>query len=378
MSRPLAKSTGPQRVTLVCPDLEHNTISYFASRLAVALRQVDVDVAMYCTSDRCDLSLVPDGVAFHGGRPGRSLGSAPRLRRFFESWQPDVVLPVLEQAIPGCRLASRARRGRPVLWRVVPILHHPPSLGDPDHRFISRPVVKRLIVGTPKLSFAVSDGAADDSAKILHIPREHITVVPPAYDATQIVDTVAEPGPLRLVTVSRLVPLKRHDLLLRAVRILTDRRVDVRLTIVGDGQLRAELQALITSLSLDSLVTMTGWVDEPTAIVRQSQLYVSASDEEGFGMAIVEAMAAGVPALAVDALGGGPRFIGGNGGLKLIPRGSGTDLADAIQAVAPTEARRQLRVAGLHRAQRFSTAEVGRQAIDALRASTSAHRVASI
>ncbi len=323
MSGPVTESVRPTRVALVCPDLEHNTISYFASRLAVALRQVGVEVAMFCTSDRFDLALVPDGVGFHGGKPGRSTGSAPRLRRFFESWRPDVVLPVLEQAIPGCRLAAATLRTRSTVYRVVPILHHPASLGDPDHRFISRPVVKRLIVGKPKLLFTISDGAADDAAAVLRLARGRFAIVPPAYDATQIVDTVDDAGPLRLVTVSRLVPLKRHDLLLSAVRLLADRGVDVHLTIVGDGELRAELQALTTSLALDDLVTITGWVDDPAAIVRRSQLYVSASDEEGFGMAILEAIAAGVPALAVDALGGGPRFISGDGGLALIPRWAG-------------------------------------------------------
>ena len=363
MNGPVTDSNWPQRVALVCPDLEHNTIGYLAGRLATALAKSDVEVAMYCTSERFDLKLVPNGVSFHGGQPGRSITSAPRLRRFFDSWRPDVVIPMLEQAIPGCRLGAVGRSE----CLVVPYLLHPPSLGDPDHQLISRPLVKRLIVGKPQLTFALCDGAANDAAQILRIPRDEIAVVAPAYDAPQIADTVDDPGPLRLVTVSRLVPLKRLDVLLHAVRLLIDRGIDVHLAIVGDGELRAELTGLTESMSLGDAVTIAGWVDDPAAIVRQSQLYVSASEEEGFGMAIVEAMAAGVPALAVDALGGGPRFICGDGGLALIPRGSAADLADAIQALTPAETRRHFRDEGLSRAGYFSTEQVGRRVIESIR-----------
>ncbi len=138
-----------------------------------------------------------------------------------------------------------------------------------------------------------------------------------------------EPG--LVVAVGRLSPEKGFDTLLEAMARLRD-RTPMRLVIAGEGAERAMLAARIASLGLGGTVTLTGFTADPIALLRRAALFVSSSTHEGFGNAIVEAMACGVPVVASDAP-HGPREIleGGRHG-ALVPVGDPGALAEAIGA----------------------------------------------
>jgi phosphatidylinositol alpha-1,6-mannosyltransferase len=124
-------------------------------------------------------------------------------------------------------------------------------------------------------------------------------------------------GPLRLLTVSRLDAhnlRKNVDGVLRAVDRIR-RKMDVRYTVVGDGNDRPRLEALARELGIAHLVTFTGTLDDAglLAAYRDADLFVlagkaSKADVEGFGIVYIEAIAGGVPVLcsrsggAVDAV----------------------------------------------------------------------------
>ena len=88
------------------------------------------------------------------------------------------------------------------------------------------------------------------------------------------------------------------------------------LTIVGEGRERKTIENLIIDLSLEELVHLVGFSDEPDRYVSQADLFVLSSLSEGFGIAAVEAMYQGVPCLCTN-VGGIPEFItdGKNGWL---------------------------------------------------------------
>jgi glycosyltransferase involved in cell wall biosynthesis len=142
------------------------------------------------------------------------------------------------------------------------------------------------------------------------VPVERTTVVPNPI-ATRAIPARPDRGvrssTRRLVTVGRLTRQKRHDLLIRAVAIVSE-RMPVELTIVGDGELAADLKALAAQLGVSARVHFAGYAPRPHEYIRRAELFVLASDYEGFGNVLVEALACGVPVVATD-VPYGPAFI---------------------------------------------------------------------
>ncbi|MEU6858683.1 glycosyltransferase [Glycomyces sp. NPDC046736] len=103
----------------------------------------------------------------------------------------------------------------------------------------------------------------------------------------------------RWITIGALTPRKRIDYLLRAFAECRADDPDLRLTIVGRGNQEPELRALATELGLDDAVVWRGAVDpaDIPAVLAGHDLFVHASRHETFGVVVVEALAAGVPAL---------------------------------------------------------------------------------
>jgi glycosyltransferase involved in cell wall biosynthesis len=128
-----------------------------------------------------------------------------------------------------------------------------------------------------------------------------------------------DPG--HIVAVGRLSPEKDFATLLAAFAVLRDERA-LRLTILGEGPERKMLERRVRQLGLEDCVSLPGFVAEPVEWVARAGLLVSSSRHEGFGNAIVEALACGTPVVATDAP-YGPREIlaGGRFGM-LVPPGN--------------------------------------------------------
>lgn len=136
---------------------------------------------------------------------------------------------------------------------------------------------------------------------------------------------------LVLTFVGRLVPVKRVDLLLEAVAGARARGVDARLAIAGDGELRPELERLAEPLG--DAVCFLGFRSDLPAIASETDVAVLASDHEGTPVALIEAGAAGVPAIATAAGGVADIVRHGQTGWT-VPCGDAAALADAIVAAA--------------------------------------------
>ena len=128
-----------------------------------------------------------------------------------------------------------------------------------------------------------------------------IHVFPNGTDATPL--PALEPKtiqmPLRLVTVSRLAPNKRVDHVIRALKILLEKKAGVRLTIVGTGDTEASLRQIANELGVSDRVEFTGQVDEQekNEQLRRAHFLVHTSVREGWGLNVIEANAMGTPAI---------------------------------------------------------------------------------
>lgn len=98
-------------------------------------------------------------------------------------------------------------------------------------------------------------------------------------------------------TVGRCVKGKRHLEMLKAFHQFCGAREDVFLVIIGDGELRPALDEYITRHDLHGKVFLTGYVPQAMRYIRALDVFVFPSASEGFGIALLEAMALGLPAL---------------------------------------------------------------------------------
>jgi teichuronic acid biosynthesis glycosyltransferase TuaC len=139
--------------------------------------------------------------------------------------------------------------------------------------------------------------------------------------------------PPTIITVAHLQRRKRHAVVMAALASLAKpQRPDY--VIVGDGEMRRPLEALREQLGLKESVRFLGQLDHQQALaeIARAHLLVMPSVEEPFGVAYVEAMAAGVPAIGCQSEGGPQDIAAAGEGIVLVPADDEHALAAAIQS----------------------------------------------
>jgi glycosyltransferase involved in cell wall biosynthesis len=154
--------------------------------------------------------------------------------------------------------------------------------------------------------------------------------------------------------VGSLTEKKGHDVLLRAWGDVKNRQPNARLALVGDGPLRAELERTVEALGLRASVSFLGRRPDVPEILRAADLFVLPSRWEGFGIAVVEAMAAGAPVVA-SSVDGVREIVRDQQDGLLVPPGEAGRLAEAVAALLADPARaKQLADSARQRAEEFS------------------------
>ncbi len=200
--------------------------------------------------------------------------------------------------------------------------------------------------------FWVTDGiiAVSKAVKIAmikdSIPGERIRIILNGIDMEEVDEapkgnlremlSVPEGVPL-IGVVARLTPVKGHKDFLRAVKLLREEGLSFRVALIGDGDMKEELEQEIMALGLEDIVKMTGYVGQVMEAIKCLDIAVLPSEEEGLGLSILESMAAGVPTAASNT-GGIPEVITHmETGLLFEPKNP-TDMADKIKMLLTDEA----------------------------------------
>jgi len=135
--------------------------------------------------------------------------------------------------------------------------------------------------------------------------------------------------------------VKGFDRLLAACADLAHKHANWQLIILGEGEMRSELEQQIKTLGLTGRVRLKGFVSNPFATFRESEFFVMSSRSEGFPYALLEAMSSGLPAVAMDCA-TGPREIIRDGvdGI-LVPNGDVKALVAAMDHLISEPGERQ-------------------------------------
>jgi teichuronic acid biosynthesis glycosyltransferase TuaC len=139
-------------------------------------------------------------------------------------------------------------------------------------------------------------------------------------------------GEVKLVTLAHLQSRKRHDVVLRALARI-DRERRPRYLVIGDGERRKPLEQLASNLGLGDRVQFLGQLpnEQATAVLAGCDLFVMPGVEEPFGVAFVEAMAAGLPAIGGRGEGGPEDIAAAGEGMLLVAPGNVEELAAELE-----------------------------------------------
>jgi glycosyltransferase involved in cell wall biosynthesis len=230
--------------------------------------------------------------------------------------------------------------------------------------------VARLLYPRATAVTGVSAAVVTDLVQEIGVDPQRVPlhVVPNAVDAQEVIalsllnqEVVTGPGPV-FVNVARHARQKNLPLLLRAFRAYLTDGGSGTLALIGAGPETQCLCRLACDLDIAGSVRFLGGMANPFPQVAAATAFVLSSEEEGFGLVLVEAMALGVPVVATDCP-GAPRdiLLGGRAGL-LVPSQDEKALAAALHRIASDPAlQAQLSTAGRQRAADFSPAAVGRE-----------------
>ncbi|MEW5957101.1 MAG: glycosyltransferase family 4 protein [Chloroflexota bacterium] len=138
--------------------------------------------------------------------------------------------------------------------------------------------------------------------------------------------------------VARLTHIKNHKLFITAAALVNKNHADVHFLIIGDGELRAELEQQVADLVLTQFVHFLGWRWDLPAVYADLDLVVLTSRNEGTPVTLIEAQAAGCPVVAT-AVGGVADVVSDGQTGYLVPPGEAEALAQAILRVLAGDSR---------------------------------------
>jgi glycosyltransferase involved in cell wall biosynthesis len=282
-------------------------------------------------------------------RPLRDSQALLKLIRVARDFKPDIVHTHTAKAGFLGRQAAMAVRPRPAIVHTYHGHVLEGYFGPAKARLYLE--LERALARVSDRLLGVSQATVDDLVRLGVAPREKFSVLPLGLDLAPL----AEPseklrvasrnelgvgtGEILLVFVGRIVPIKRLDLLLRALAQARESEPRLRLAVVGDGDERPRLERQAAELGIAAEALFLGYRRELRPIFAAADIAVLSSDNEGTPVSLIEAAAAGLPAVTTDA-GGVQEVVTADTGI-VVARGDVAALASAMVEMAADAQRRE-------------------------------------
>ncbi|PXV58202.1 Glycosyltransferase involved in cell wall bisynthesis [Dyella jiangningensis] len=332
-------ATRADRILLVLPSLERGGGERVLLQLAGAFQAAGREVHVAALLGGGPLrSAVPGSVKLHElvdvSEAPKSLALArkafPRLASLIRVIKPQAVLSTMTgtNLLVALTLMRARVRARLILREASSLANTRSSMKRQAMRWLYRRAYGVV---------AVSAGVAQDlrgiglASERIHIIRNPVDVERLRHLAkTGLVPAVQRRTPY-IVSLGRLTEAKDFPTLLRAYA-LSALMESHCLVIVGAGEQRLSLEALIDDLGLGDRVLLTGALDNPYRVLAEAKLHVLSSRWEGCPNVLLEALALGVPVVCTDCAHGPREILDGGRYGRLVPVGDAGALAGAMDA----------------------------------------------
>jgi glycosyltransferase involved in cell wall biosynthesis len=188
---------------------------------------------------------------------------------------------------------------------------------------------------------AVSEAVARELRAARVVNEKQIAVIPNGVDVARFNRARTESHHGLLVgSIGEIRTLKRHDDFIRAAARIASQFPEAQFVLAGTGEGREQLEQLVVELGLSDKFRFLGWVEEAEKLLCEMDVFVSASETESFGLAIVEAMAAETAVVATATEGAQEVIEDQKTGL-LVPIGAVDQIADAVVSLLADRDKRE-------------------------------------
>ena len=332
-----------RRVSLILHKFSRGGSDRVAAYLARGFTDIgmDVDLVVFCRGGEVEAilsGLVGADIPIRylgstrGPRPLDLIRGLPKLVRMLRAQAPGVVISTANNTALISAIAVRLaglRGSRLILKTTNPI-------ATSRHAGLARRIrlwSYRVIFRWTSAVWTLSPEESDEMrAEFPEFPALFRDVANPYVTPAMLAAPPAQPGmPVAgktVISVARLTAQKRLDRLIAAFAQV--RHPDARLLILGEGEEREALAAMIGELGLQDRVAMPGYVANVAQALHAADLFVLPSDYEGLPAAVLEAMAANCPVLGTDCFPAARSLLGRTEGCAIIERTDPASLAALI------------------------------------------------
>lgn len=330
------------KITLIMPSTNIGGVERVMTNLAIGLKKRNFDVNLVLVDSNGPFrDLIPKDINVVDFNSSRALYTIPKLIRYLKRYKPDVVISAMDhQNIVTLWATHMARvKTRNIVSVHVDWLALYPRVKSFKDRLLPS-LMKRFYLWADYI-VAVSQGTASALSLIADIPLDKIKVIYNPVITLDIFQKAEEPlehpwflpgEPPVILGVGRLVSQKDFETLIKAFKIVRDTRPS-RLLILGEGEERSKLEALVKYMNLQEDVSLPGFEENPYKYMKRASVFVLSSVGEGFANVLAEAIALGTSVVSTNCP-SGPAEILDNGryGL-LVDVGNPRQLAEAILKV---------------------------------------------
>ncbi|MFP4572281.1 MAG: glycosyltransferase [Desulfobacterales bacterium] len=339
MAAPNKTDTCTKKIAIFMPSLRGGGTERIMLTLAEGFtgRGYSVDLVL-AAAEGPYLSLVPENVRVVDLGASRMITALPKLAGYLRRERPASMLSAMNHVnvvAVWARMLSGARTRLVISERNHLSLSIETS-GSIRLRLLTR--FMRMAYPRADCIVSVSRGVSQDLAKTLGLSDDNIKVIYNPVVTPDLIESSQHPldhpwfapeEPPVILGCGRLCPQKNFSLLIRAFADLRKKR-RARLMILGEGELRENLEAIIRELGMEHDISLPGFVSNPYAYMSKSSLFVLSSNWEGLPGVLVQAMACGSPVISTDCPSGPAEILENGKWGRLVPPNDAGALSGAM------------------------------------------------
>ena len=163
--------------------------------------------------------------------------------------------------------------------------------------------VEKIVVKLPHKIISISNHTTKGLQEKLNVPKENIITIPNGIEFKDIQKVKPSKEKSDIIFAGRLLSHKNVDLLIKSISIIKKSNPRIKTIIIGDGPEKENLVKLVKELKLEKNVKFTGFLPEIEQMYnffKSSKVFAFPSEREGFGIAVIEALACGLPVVTIN------------------------------------------------------------------------------